>query len=66
MCGLQIFLLIEAREGQNGVAANIMMSLYESECVIKVVDGGVVEDDCVVVVREVALAHLAPSLFVKI
>jgi hypothetical protein len=35
-----------------------MMGLYESEGVINVGYGGVVEDDCVVIVGEVAFAHL--------
>lgn len=34
-----------------------MMGLYESECVINVSYGGVVQDDCEVIVGEVAFAH---------
>lgn len=58
MGGLQVLLFIEAREGQYGVAANIMIGLYESECVIKVVYGWVVEDDSIVILWKVAFAHL--------
>lgn len=57
MGGLLVGLFIEAGEGQNGAWGDIMMGLYESERVINVGYGGVVEDDRVVVVREVALAH---------
>lgn len=35
----------------------MMMGLYESERVVGVGDDGVIEDDCVVVVGEVAFAH---------
>ncbi len=40
------------------MVADIMMGLYESEGVINVGNGGVVEDDGVVIVGEVAFAHL--------
>jgi hypothetical protein len=55
--GLLVGLFIEAGEGQNGVGGDIMVCLYESEGVINVGYGGVVEDDRVVIVREVAFAH---------
>lgn len=58
MGGLLILLFIEAGEGEYGVGANVLIGLYESERVIKVGDGGIVEDDGVVIVGEVALAHL--------
>jgi hypothetical protein len=47
-------LFIEAGEGEEGVGGDVLMCLYEFECVVNVVDGGHVEDDRVVIMGEVA------------
>lgn len=57
MGGLLVGLFIEAGEGQKGVGCDILVCLYEPEGVINVGYGGVVEDDRVVIVWEVAFAH---------
>ena len=52
--GLLFRLFIEAGEGEYGLWCDVLMCLYELECVVDVAYGGHVEDDCVVILGEVA------------
>ena len=52
--GLLFCLFIEAGEGEHGLWCDVLMCLYEAECVVDVAYGGHVEDDCVVILGEVA------------